>query len=141
MWARSRSAPANRYLLDQKRARMTFTGTIQAMRDMHNKWPQTERTLVEDKANGSAVIDVLQREIAGVLPVTPQGGKVVRANAVTACVEAGNVFIPDDADWTGDFVEEFSAFPNGKNDDQVDAMSQANAYYNDQRTEFGFDFF
>jgi predicted phage terminase large subunit-like protein len=140
MWARSKSAPAKRFLLDQVRGRMNFTATMQAMRDMKAKWPQAERILVEDKANGSAIIEVLSREIPGIIAVNPEGGKVVRANAVTACVEAGNVYVPEHADWVGDFVEEFSAFPNGSHDDQVDAMTQANAYYNQSGNNWNFQF-
>jgi len=83
--------------------------------------------LVEDKANGPAVIATLKREINGLIPVEPQGGKVVRAWAVSPEVEAGNVYIPDPsiARWVHDFVEECSAFPNGAHDDQVDSMTQA----------------
>jgi predicted phage terminase large subunit-like protein len=134
VWARSKKNPANRYLLDQIRARMTFTETVQAVRRLSAKWKQTTRKLVEDKANGTAVMDVLKKEIPGLVPVQPQGGKVVRAHAVTAVVEAGNVYIPDSsvAPWVHDFIEELSSFPSGTNDDQVDALTQANAYYNDR---------
>lgn len=134
VWARSKKSPANRYLLDQVRARMTFTETVQAVRGLSEKWKQTTRKLVEDAANGAAVMDVLKREIHGLVPVQPRGGKVVRAHAVTAVVEAGNVYIPDAsiAPWIHDFVEELSSFPSGAHDDQVDAMTQANAYYNDR---------
>lgn len=112
---------------------MTFTETLNAMRDLSAKWPQTTRKLVEDKANGTAVIDVLRKEIHGIIPVEPFGGKVVRAHAATAVAEAGNIYIPaaSVAPWVSDFVEEMAAFPSGAHDDQVDCYSQANAYYND----------
>lgn len=58
---------------------MSFTETLDAMRGLSSKWPQTTRKLVEDKANGTAVIDVLKKEIPGIIPVEPFGGKVVRA--------------------------------------------------------------
>lgn len=136
VWARSRKNPANRYLLDQVRARMTFTETVQTVRGLSAKWPQTTRKLIEDKANGTAVMDVLKKEIPGIVPVEPMGGKVVRAHAVTAVVEAGNVYIPDVsiASWVHDFIEELASFPSGVHDDQVDAMTQANAHYNDGET-------
>ena len=126
-------AGADRYLLDQVRGRMSFTETLDAMRGLSSKWPQTTRKLVEDKANGTAVIDVLKKEIPGIIPVEPFGGKVVRAHATTAVAEAGNVYIPaaSACPWVMDFVEEMAAFPSGAHDDQVDCYSQANAYYND----------
>lgn len=129
VWARKGSS---RYLLDQVRGRMSFTETLYAIRSLSAKWPQAIRKLVEDKANGTAVIDVLRKEIPGLIPVEPEGGKIVRANAVTAVAEAGNIYLPDPsiAPWVHDFVEEHAVFPNGANDDQVDAQTQANTYYN-----------
>lgn len=125
---------ADRYLLDQVRGRMSFTETINAMRALSAKWPKTTRKLVEDKANGTAVMDVLKKELVGLIPIEPFGGKVVRAHAATPAIEAGNVYIPDPsiAPWVLDFVEEHASFPSGAHDDQVDAETQANAYYNEQ---------
>ena len=118
---------ADKYLLDQVRDRMDFPATVQAVRNLSAKWPQAKVKLVEDKANGPAVIATLKKEISGLIPVEPQGSKESRAWAVSAEVEAGNVYLPDPsiAPWVHDFVEECAAFPNGANDDQVDAMSQA----------------
>lgn len=129
VWARKGSS---RYLLDQVRGRMSFTETLYSIRSLSAKWPQAVRKLVEDKANGTAVIDVLRKEIPGLIPVEPEGGKIVRANAVTAVAEAGNIYLPNPsiAPWVHDFVEEHAVFPNGANDDQVDAQTQANTYYN-----------
>lgn len=118
---------ADKYLLDQVRDRMDFPTTVQTVRALSAKWPQAYAKLVEDKANGPAVIATLKREIAGLIPVEPQGSKEARAAAVSPQIEAGNVYLPDPsiAPWVHDFIEECSAFPNGANDDQVDAMTQA----------------
>lgn len=118
---------ADKYLLDQVRGRMDFPATIQAVRTFTAKWPQARAKLVEDKANGPAVIATLKREIPGLIAVNPEGGKVVRAQAVSPDIEAGNVYLPDPsiAPWIHDFIEECAAFPNGANDDQVDATTQA----------------
>jgi predicted phage terminase large subunit-like protein len=118
---------ADKYLLDQVRDRMDFPATIQAVRTLSAKWPQARVKLVEDKANGPAVIATLKKEISGLIPVEPQGSKESRAWAVSPEVEAGNVYLPDPsiAPWVHDFIEECTVFPNGTNDDQVDAMTQA----------------
>lgn len=118
---------ANMYLVDQVRARMNFPATIQTIRNMVAKYPRASVKLVEDKANGSAIIQTLQGQIGGIVPVNPEGGKVARVNAVSAYIESGNVYLPSAAiaEWIHDFVEECASFPSGKNDDQVDAMSQA----------------
>jgi len=82
---------------------------------------------VEDKANGPAVIQELRHDVAGLIEVTPEGGKHARAHAVSPVVESGNVYLPhpDYAPWVETLIEEMAAFPNGRHDDQVDAMTQA----------------
>jgi predicted phage terminase large subunit-like protein len=118
---------ADKYLLDQVRGRMDCPATIQAVKRLSEKWPQAQAKLVEDKANGPAVIATLKHEIVGLIAVNPEGGKEVRAHAVSPQIEAGNVYLPDPtiAPWIGGFIDECAAFPNGAYDDQVDAMSQA----------------
>jgi predicted phage terminase large subunit-like protein len=116
------------YLVDQVRDRMSFTATVAAIRQMCNKHPKCAAKLVEDKANGSAVIDTLRLEIPGLIPINPTDSKVARARAVSPFVEAGNVYLPQNAPWVGDFIEEMSSFPNGANDDQVDCLSMALRY-------------
>ena len=58
-----------------------------------------------------------------VMPWKPGAAdKVVRANAVTPLIESGRVFIPKEADWLDDWMEEVVAFPASKHDDQVDSF-------------------
>jgi predicted phage terminase large subunit-like protein len=51
--------------------------------------------------------------------------KIMRMNAHTARIEAGCVHLPLRASWLDDFRKELMAFPAGKYDDRVDALSQA----------------
>lgn len=115
------------YLIDQVRDNMDFPATIMAILALTAKHPKTLTKIVEDKANGPAVIATLQTRVQGIIPVKPEGDKVSRASAVTATIEAGNVHLPDPsiAPWVNDFINECSAFPHGAFDDQVDTMSQA----------------
>jgi predicted phage terminase large subunit-like protein len=117
---------ADKYLLDQVRGRMGFGASVQAVRQLKAKFPRAVAVLVEDKANGTAVIETLKKEIAGIVAIEPEGGKVARAYAVQPQQEAGNVWLPDPtvSPWVGDFVEECAAFPKAPNDDQVDAFTQ-----------------
>lgn len=94
---------------------------------MSEKWPKAAAKLVEDKANGLAVIQELKHEIQGLIEVTPEGGKLGRAHAVSPQVESGNVYLPHPLirPWVDDFIEKATAFPNGRHDDQVDTMTQA----------------
>ncbi|KQU22392.1 hypothetical protein ASG61_23085 [Bacillus sp. Leaf75] len=118
---------ANSYLLDQIRDRLNLPETMKAIRNMTAKWPNAKAKYVEDKANGPAVIQMLQDEISGLIPVNPEGGKEVRANAVSPEVESGNVYLPHPsyAPWVNELIDEATAFPNGKHDDMVDSLTQA----------------
>lgn len=115
------------WLLDQVRGRMDFTATCTALEQLAAKWPQARAKVVEDKANGPAIISMLRKKVSGVIPYTPKDSKEARASAIAPYVEAGDVLLPAAklAPWVGAFVEECAAFPNGAHDDQVDGMSQA----------------
>ena len=118
---------ADRFLLDQWRGRADMVETVGQIRRLREKWPATSVTWVEDAANGPAVIATLRRELSGVVPRKPRGSKVARVYAVQGQVESGHVWLPSPShvSWVADLVEESAAFPNGANDDQVDALSQA----------------
>jgi predicted phage terminase large subunit-like protein len=128
VWARK---GANVYLLDQVRKRLSFTDTLAAFEAMVKRWPQATGKLVEDKANGTAVISTLKSKIPGIIAVTPTESKYARANAVAPVLEAGNAFLPEKAIALFDpdeLIDEAASFPNAAHDDQVDATSQALAY-------------
>ena len=106
---------------------LDFVGTLMAIRQVKRLYPNARTVIIEDKANGSAIINVLQKEMF-CIPVNPKGGKVSRVNAIAPAIESGHVFLPKDAPWVEDFVDEFTAFPAGAHDDQCDSASQALAY-------------
>lgn len=118
---------ADRYLMDQVREHAEFTRTLAMVRNMNRRWPQTEEKLVEDKANGPAIIDSLRSEIGGIVAIEPDGDKAARLRAVSPQAESGNVYLPHPAvaPWVWDFIEELAAAPLGDYDDQADACSQA----------------
>lgn len=112
-----------RYCLNQH---LDFPGTVQAIRSVKTLYPRARTVYIEDKANGSAIISTLQKEMF-VVPVNPQGGKIARVNAVAPAIESGHVYLPDPmkAPWVEAFVDQFASFPSGAHDDMVDAASQA----------------
>jgi len=118
---------ANCYLLAHEYARMSFTESIKATIHLHNQQPQAREILIEDKANGPAVIDTLKAHVPGIIPIEPDGSKLARAHAITSYWEAGNVWLPhpDIAPWVVSFVDELTGFPAAAHDDRVDAMTQA----------------
>lgn len=125
VWARR---GASVYLLDQIHKRLTFTDTLTAFKTLTARWPQATAKYVEDKANGTAIIDTLRSKIPGIVAISPTESKYARANAVAPVVQAGNVFLPEAAIALFDpesLIDEAAGFPNAAHDDQVDATSQA----------------
>lgn len=129
-WVRS---GVDRYLIAQQRGRWSFTQSLERMtawgdgrgpygRNVHAR-------LVEDKANGTAVIDTLKDKISGLIPVNPTESKAARARSITPEVEAGNVLLPfygmPGFDWVVELLSELREFDSGAHDDQVDALTQA----------------
>lgn len=116
---------ADIYLIDAVKKHLSFPDTIVEIRRLRAMYPECTTTLIEDRANGSAIIRMLRYEMTGIIPVQPIGSKMARVQAILGAIESGNVHLPKHKRFTGDFVEECSAFPNSAHDDQVDAMSQA----------------
>lgn len=114
------------YLLDQVRRRMNFNDTCEAMLAMKAKWPQCIQVFVENKANGPAVINALQQQIMGLIPIEPEGSKSARASAVSPLAFSKNIVLPTAKLLPNveDLREELVNFPS-KHDDTVDALSQA----------------
>jgi predicted phage terminase large subunit-like protein len=125
---------ARRYFLDCIHDRMGFTASKDAVKRLRAREPVASRVLIEDKANGPAVIDALKASVPGLIPVEPTGSKFARAVAATGDIEAGNVLLPDPEvfpdcrKWVDDLIEEWAIFPNGTHDDMVDASDQAINY-------------
>ena len=114
------------WVLDWVRAKMDFERTCNELVQLAAKWPQAGIKIVEDKANGPAVITTLRKIIGGIVPYDPgRNSKQDRAYAVSPFIEAGDVELPRFAPWVGAFVHECATFPNGTHDDQVDCLTQA----------------
>jgi predicted phage terminase large subunit-like protein len=103
------------YLLDRFKGKVGFTDTCRAIQDMMARYPTTTQVLVEDAANGAAVVDMLTAHVSGLIAVTPEGGKASRAQAAQPLIEAGQVLLPTPRDpssgrqiagrdWVDDFV-------------------------------------
>jgi predicted phage terminase large subunit-like protein len=130
---------ANKYLVKRIKERMGFGATVKAVRSVRAAYPRAIAVLIEDKANGSAVVETLKVEIPGVIAITPDGGKEARAYAIQPQHEAGNFWLPDpslDSD-IETFLTELSAFPGGPHDDEVDAWTQGINWYASRERNMG----
>lgn len=130
------------WLIKLVNKRMGFTATCDKIRQIVREYPNIDELIIEDKANGPAIIETLQYTdgMPPIVAVNPQGGKYSRAQAVSPFVTARRCHVR--TDWTQtemldiepsgkivrtpqeEFIEQLAHFPYAKNDDMVDACTQ-----------------
>lgn len=117
------------WLLDIINQRLDFPATLDTIRAMQPAWEYNE-LLIEDKANGAAVIATLKREASGYLlhECNPLGGKEARANAASVEFKNGRVLFPRHAAWIEEYTSQLLKFPADTYDDLVDSTTQALNY-------------
>jgi predicted phage terminase large subunit-like protein len=116
------------YVLDVIRARLEYPELKRAVLLQHDRWRRVVPNyalLIEKMGSGLSLIQDLQRQGVHAIGIAPEGDKVMRMATQAAPIEAGAVHLPEKAAWLDAFRSELLAFPQGKHDDQVDALSQA----------------
>ncbi len=115
------------FIIDVWRGKLEFPDLLRKCIELA-QLHRTDTLMIEDKASGQQLIQALrmadERGVPRPLARTPDTDKITRAAGITSIVEAGQVFLPQEASWLSDFRSELLSFPNGKHDDQVDAFSQ-----------------
>jgi predicted phage terminase large subunit-like protein len=133
------------YLLDQIRGKWAFpemTREVNKLARKHN----ADKIIIEDKGNGTSYIQEqggteFQRRKAPApveaIQVPSNQSKEFRFDEITPIIEAGEVYLPEDAPWVDLFVNEVGQFPEGSNDDQVDTLAQYLRWSKTKRRKFG----
>jgi predicted phage terminase large subunit-like protein len=118
---------ADCFLRFERRGRMGFSESKRAVRDTSKAWPEATLKLIEDKANGPAIIEDLRSDIDGIIAVQNNDGVLAGAWAIQAWCEAGNVWIPDSSEWpeADDWLDEICTYPKATYDDRVACLVQA----------------
>jgi predicted phage terminase large subunit-like protein len=120
----------NYYLIDAWASRVEYPDLKQKVKDYWTRWKEkgvapTFWPCVEDAASGIPIIQEFRRTTSiPIVGVTVDKSKYTRAEAVTPLFEAGKCFLPEDAPWIDEWIEEHVSFP-GKHDDLVDTTSGA----------------
>jgi len=120
---------ASFYIIDFYRGKADIIKSIEAIKAMTAKYPLST-VLIEDKANGPAVISMLKNQISRIIAIKPDASKDERLHVVAPLFEAKNVYLPANAPWTKTVINELQSFPNAANDDIVDAVSQGLQHWN-----------
>ncbi len=119
------------FLMHVLRAKYEFPELKKRIEQIAKKY-KPYKLIVEDKASGQSLIQELQRDSylkPLILPVKPDRDKVTRAYSITSVVNDGRVYMPKNATWLYDLIEELGLFDSGEHDDQVDAFVYALQYF------------
>lgn len=113
------------FLLDVYRARLEFWALERAVYELREKW-RADVVIVERAGSGISLLQNITCEGRNrwLQPKEPSGSKQDRASQQTPKFERGEIWVPRQAPWLKAFEDEFTSFPHGKHDDQVDSVVQ-----------------
>src|SRR6516162_2370125 len=110
------------YLLQVSRGHWSVLEMRDRIKALASQWEATH-VIVEDTASGMGLIQMLREQTRlNVIGRHPKEGNEIRLSRHQGRFEAGRIFLPAEAPWLADFERELLAFPNGRYDDQVDAL-------------------
>jgi predicted phage terminase large subunit-like protein len=129
------------YLADVLRQKLEFP-ELNKLVIAHAQKYNADVIIIEDQMSGSSLIQTAKRNgLQGVVAIRPDSDKRTRMYSQTPKLEAGSLILPKSAPWISDFREEYLAFPEGRYNDQIDALSQFLLWRtNSEHSRFHFDF-
>ena len=140
------------YLLEVYREWMEYPEGKRAVYSQAEKW-SPDVVLIEDKSSGQALIQEVREnnrlraqatrhereslpQALTVIPVQPDADKVTRMEVEADAIQGGNVWLPEQASWLGDYEQEIRSFPKSQFADQVDSTSQYLKWRRQRRQKF-----
>lgn len=115
------------YLTGVERGKMNYPALRHSVIDLAARY-DADTVIIEDRGTGTSLLQEFDgtefEDRHCLVAYEPLEDKVTRMHAQTAVIEAGHVYLPAAADWLEALRAELLQFPNGRNDDQVDSISQ-----------------
>jgi predicted phage terminase large subunit-like protein len=114
------------YLLDVLRTRDSYSDFKTSITRLARRWT-SDRILIERAGTGITLFRELGRENGlrnRLYSIRPRLSKTERFTMQIERLKHGRFLVPEEASWLEDFRRELISFPNGKHDDQVDAITQ-----------------
>jgi predicted phage terminase large subunit-like protein len=109
-------------LLDVIRGHWTVLQMREQIIALAARW-SVDLVIIEDTSSGMGLIQLLKEASRlNVVGRRPDTDKTTRMSRQQGRFEAGRILLPNEAPWLADFENELLAFPNGRYDDQVDAL-------------------
>lgn len=82
------------YMRDLAAAQLEFPATLTGTLAVTAAWPRIRGILVEDKANGPAMLSSLRTKLKGLVPYEPSAHLEGRVRAIAPMIESGNAYLP-----------------------------------------------
>lgn len=131
----SAESGGNLYLIDLIKGRWEMPQLIQNSLDFVTRYkiqfPETlfKGLFIEYKQSGQGLVQTLRQNTKlPIIDINPEGDKVLRLQQCLPYLQGKRVYIPANANWTVEFLDEcarFSPTMSHKHDDQVDALVYA----------------
>lgn len=112
------------HVLEVLNFRADITVLLQKIREVRGRWGLSTPVLIESKSNGLAAIQLLRKEMSGILETNPVKDKVERALVVKYLFDSENVYFAVRGLVFGEILSQFTQFPHCTHDDIVDAVVQ-----------------
>ena len=112
------------YLVSMVRKKMSYPTLKNEIEKQAQKY-RPRHIIIEDKASGQSLIqDLSMAGYFNIKPSKPKLDKITRFASVVPLFQAGKVFLPSKSSFNRELIKELTTFPNSKNDDIVDSVSQ-----------------
>lgn len=113
-------------LLDRKRDRVPELDHANFLAPLRQRWlGHYDVTHIESRMFGTTLVYALGRADVPVAELEADVDKLTRALAAAGLVRQHRVWLPVDAPWLDEWLDEHADFPNAKHDDQCDVMAYA----------------
>src|SRR5882724_1108400 len=113
------------FLIDRYKDKPQFPELVRMVKMQANAHSPNQ-IVIEDKASGQSLLQSLKKEtLLPIKAVKVDRDKIARCYAVSPKIQAGFVFLPENSEWTADYLYNMGVFPDGAHDDDVDSTTQA----------------
>lgn len=116
-------ASGNKFVRHVHRERTPTTEQPDVIKDLYRQFPETETIFIETVAYQYALFANLLKANLPVDSIDSKKNKAFKIDASSVFYKQGTVFLPEQASWLETFISEFTSYPTGKHDDQIDAMA------------------
>lgn len=119
-------------LLHAEKGKWEFSELCQKAKEVYQSpnWPTPDFFVIEKKASGQSLLQVMSSQLP-VVEYVPDKDKKSRLFAASVFFKQGRIYAPFAYNWASMVREEVCNFPNAKNDDLTDTVSQAILWFKD----------